>query len=146
VLISQLLGVRLLLGVYRLEQETDVIAERNALEHGAREPALAVVEDRRAVRVVPADARELVDLVAGLTTEDLGDPPVVRLDEMHGEDRCRARDAESVIFLRDAGQETRRVDAALRAEADEAAGRLAADRRRHDVQRIVECCNELLKR
>ena len=50
-----------------------MVAGVEAIDDAPDEPALAAVEDRQALGpVVPVAARELVDLVAGLAAEELG--------------------------------------------------------------------------
>src|SRR3954468_4435406 len=62
-------GVR----IERFEQEGDVVAGGQALEHAPGKPVAARLEHRRASRpLAPGALRELVDLVAGLRAEQLG--------------------------------------------------------------------------
>ena len=62
-----------------LEQEADVVAERQLADHLADEPVLARIEDRGALRsAVPLARLELVDAVTGLTAEQLGEASVWR--------------------------------------------------------------------
>src|SRR5215211_1570057 len=68
-----LLGLRAL-GRERLQDERVVVARVDALEDPPDEPVRQLVEHRHAARpVVPLAALELVDLVAGLAAEELGE-------------------------------------------------------------------------
>jgi hypothetical protein len=95
---------------------------------------------------VPSHASELVDLVAGLAAEEVGNVPVFVFDDVHRERRGASCDAERVVLLRDAREKPRRVNAALCGEADEAARRLVFARGRDDIQWILERRDEPLKR
>src|SRR3954452_4989667 len=74
------------LGDDRLEQERAVIAGAGALQDPPDEPVAAAVGDRHAPRpLVPLDLRELVDLVAALAAEQLGEVAGVGGDEVDAE-------------------------------------------------------------
>ena len=104
----------------------------------SREP-VAAVEDRCTVRTfVPAALCELVDLVAGLLAEQFGEIPLIRTQQVHDEPLRVLRDTVRVVRFRDAHEPPRRIDAALRVEADEATGALAVVRCGHDDHRIVD--------
>jgi hypothetical protein len=95
---------------------------------------------------VPAHASEFVHLVARLSAEELGDALVLLFDDVNRETGGSACQQQSVVLLRDAGQEARRVDAALRGEADEAPRRFVPHGRRDDIERVIEGRNESLER
>src|SRR5438477_3039485 len=105
-----------------LDDEGDMVAHVEPADDGPGDPALHPVEDGDAARPGPPRAAlELVDLVAGLAAEQLGQAAVVVGQPVDGEHRRRRRHREGVVRLRHAGQDPGRVDAALRPEADEAA-------------------------
>ena len=89
-----------------------------------------------------AHARELVDLVAGLAAEQLGQLRLLLGDEVHAEQLGALRDAVGAVLVREADEEARRVDARLGGEADQAAGALAVRARRDDEHRVVEVADE----
>ncbi len=63
-----------------------MVAERDALEHAPREPVLEVGQHGRPARALtPAGAGELVDLVAGLAAEQLGQVLGLLRDEVDDE-------------------------------------------------------------
>ena len=66
--------------------------------------------------------------------------------EVHGHGARPLRDTVGVVPDLDAGQKARRVDARLAGESDEAAGALAAGRRRDYEHRVVEPADERLER
>lgn len=104
-----------------VEQEPHVVAERELLEHPPREPVATLGEDRCAERPgAPIAAGELVDLVAGLPAEELGQRGGRGGNEVHRKALGLARHAEGAVVAGDADEEARRVDAALRGEADQA--------------------------
>src|SRR4051812_24715360 len=135
---AELLGGRALLGGDRLDQEAVMVAEVGALEHPADEPVDAGFDDRRALGpLVPRDAGELVDLVPGLAAEQLGELRRLGGHEVHAEHRRLAGHAERAVLDRQADEEARRVDRALRREPDQAPGALAAGRGRDEEHRVV---------
>jgi hypothetical protein len=93
-----------------LEQEADVVAERQLADHLADEPVLACIEDRRALRsAVPLARLELVDAVTGLTAKQLGEVVIVLAEEVHREHtRTVAHDGVvGVVATRQADQRRR---------------------------------------
>jgi hypothetical protein len=69
-----------------LEQEAEMVAERKLADHAADEPVLACVEDRGALGSgVPLGFLELVDAVARLTAEQLGEFVIFLAEEVHRE-------------------------------------------------------------
>src|SRR4051794_15640909 len=130
-----------------LEPEPQVVTEVEAVEHAAREPARRRSKDGDALRPLrPVAELELVDLVARLAAEQLRQLALCRTEEVH-DDRVRLADhVECAVLLRDAREEARRLDAALRCEADQAAGPLAIDADGGDyVHRPVQAADELLE-
>src|SRR4051794_25180868 len=109
---------------------TDVVAEPHALDDPPGEPARAVGQQRDPLGARrPVAAGELVDVVAGLAAEQLDDASGLLRNEVNDK-RIAAtllEQARRPVLVRHADQEARRVDAALRREADEAAVALAAD-------------------
>jgi hypothetical protein len=127
----------------RLEQEGVVIAGVGPPDHAADEPVRAVVEDRHAVRpLAPGGAGELVDVVAGLAAEQLGQLGRVCGDAVHAEHVRVAPAAERAVLVRQAHREARRVDAHLRGEAHEAPERLVPRARGDDEHRVLEVADE----
>src|SRR4051794_13582117 len=122
-----------------LEQEELVIAGVEAVDHAPHEPALAALEDRQPLGpVVPLAVRELVDLVAGLAAEELGQVGGVGRDAMDRQRGRVAAPAMRAVLAREADREARRIDAGLRGEADEAAEALFAGAGRDDEHRVLE--------
>ena len=97
----------------------------------ARRPAL-----------VPGAARELVDLVAGLAAEQLGQRGRVLGHAVDAEQLGIAAAAVGAVVVREADREARRVDARLGREADQAAERLAAGAGGDDEHRVLEAADE----
>src|SRR5215204_3158111 len=130
-----------------LEQERVVIAGVEALDHAADEAVRAGVEQRRAARPgAPRAALELVDLVARLAAEELGELRLLRGDEVDAEQLGVAAHAVGAVLVREADEEPRGVDARLRGEADQAARALAAGRHGDDEHRVVEVADERVER
>lgn len=115
-------GSGALLGLERLEQEADMIAEIHLFDNRTREPALAVIKDRHTMCVVPAYPGELVYDIASFSAKELRDVLVPVLDDMYGNYGRLARKRKRMVFLRDAGEKARRMNTALRGKADQAAG------------------------
>src|SRR4051794_16737604 len=135
------------LALDRLEQEAPVIAELDPLDDPAGKPVLKRRQDRHALGSrPPVDALELVERIASLATEQLGQLGRLRCDEVHGEHACPAGDAKRVVLVRQAGEEARRMDRDLRGEADQAAGAFLARRRGDYEHRVVELRDELGER
>ena len=82
----QLLRGRVLFRVDRLEQKADMIAEIDLFQNRAREPTLAGVEYRNAVRQVPAYPSKLVHLIACLSAKEFGDVLIFFFDDVHREE------------------------------------------------------------
>src|SRR3954447_22200105 len=81
-------GELLLLGLAhaadRLEDERVVVAGDEALDDPPDEPVRQAGDDRAPLRpLVPLAALELVDLVAGLAAEELGDLLALSRNEVH---------------------------------------------------------------
>src|SRR3954468_9212414 len=120
---GELLLLGLALAADGLEDDRVVVAGGEALDDPPDEPVRQAGDDRDALRpLVPLAPLELVDLVAGLSAEQLGDLLAVGRDEVHADVLGALGDLEGVVLLGQPGQEARRVDADLRGEADEAAG------------------------
>jgi hypothetical protein len=119
-----------------------VVAECNLLQNGTYEPAVASVEYRHTMSVVPAHLRELIGRIARLSAEDLSELPILFLDDVHCEQGGLPRERKGVVLVGDTSEEAGRVNAALRREADEAARELALHGCRHDVHGIVERCGQ----
>src|SRR3954462_14816039 len=141
---GELLLLGLPLSADGVEEEGVVAAGDEALDDPPDEPVRQAGDDRDPLRpLVPLAPLELVDLVAGLPAEQLGDLLAVRRDEVHAEVLGALGDLEGVVLVRQPGQEARRVDADLRREADEAARALPVVRhRRDDEHRVVELAHE----
>src|SRR3954466_987600 len=76
-------------GLDRVEEEGDVVAQGVAGEDGGGEPVVALVEDREAARTcVPVAVGELVGVVAGLTAEELRQAVGGGGDEVDGYRLC----------------------------------------------------------
>src|SRR3954451_8254435 len=87
------------LGDDRLAQERVVIAGVDALQDPPDEPVAAAVDYRHALRsLVPLDLRELVDLVAGLAAEQLGEAAGVGGEEVDAERGLFAGHAERSVL------------------------------------------------
>src|SRR5438270_1040644 len=109
------------LGGYRFEQETDVVAEIEPVEHSPDEPVWALLQDRQPGRAgLPRAPGELVHHVTGAATEQLSQRFGLPRHEMHGQLRRVRRDPVGVVFPGQADQKARGVDAALAAETDQA--------------------------
>src|SRR3954453_2368083 len=135
------------MGFKRVEEEADVVAEVVAGEDGAGETVVALVQDRDAAgALMPLALGKLVDLVAGLAAEQLGEVLGAVGNEVEGDRVGRASDPAGAVLLGEADEEARRIDAALAGEADEAAGDLAAGARRGDEHRVVEAPDEFVER
>src|SRR3954452_6451734 len=132
----------------RLEDHRVVVARVDALDDPPDEPVREALDDRHALRaLVPVAALELVDLVAGLRAEQLGDVLAVGGNEVHAEVLGALRDPVRAVLVREAREEARRLDADLRREPDEAAGALpVAGDRGHDEHRVVELAHERVER
>ena len=86
------------------------------------EPVVEPRQDRRAAGPGrQSHARELVDLVAGLPAEQLGEVVVGLRDEVDDEHLGLRRHAEGAVAPRQPDEEPRRMDRRLRREPDEAA-------------------------
>src|SRR3954469_3920941 len=111
----------------RLEQLRNGGHPIETLQNPSREPARHVVQDGDSEGAfAPPAELEFVDLVARLTAEQLGQV-ALRGAEKVDHDRLRTLDrVEGAVLLGDAGDEARRLHAALRGEADEAAVTLTA--------------------
>src|SRR3954453_18533544 len=141
---GELLLLGLALAADGLEDDRVVVAGGEALDDPPDEPVRQAGDDRAPLRpLVPLAPLELVDLVAGLPAEQLGDLLAVRRDEVHAEVLGALGDLEGVVLVRQPGQEARRIDADLRREADEAARALpVAGDGRDDEHRVVELAHE----
>src|ERR687885_1371064 len=141
---GELLLLGLALAADRLEDDRVVVAGDEALDDPPDEPVRQPGDDRHAVRaLVPLAAGELVDVVAGLTPEQLGDLLAVGRDEMDAEVLRAPGDTVGAVLVRQAGEEPRRLDADLRREADQAPRALAvAGYRRDDEHRVVQLAHE----
>src|SRR5437763_5019833 len=128
-----------------LEPEAYVVAEVVAGMHASYEPAGDVRQQRDASRAGrPLAELELVDLIARLAAEQLRERALRAAKEVDRDDVRLRDDVERPVLLRDARQEARRMNAALRREADQAAGALAVTPdRRDDEDRPVEPRYEL---
>ena len=116
----------------------DVIAKVETLDDSSDEPGHGAVEYRDAGRTFgPGASLELVDLVAGLAAEQLDDVVSLASKDVHGEVSGGFGDAPRSVLDRDRHEESRRVDARLGGESNDAAGALATGRRRDDVERRV---------
>ncbi len=130
----------------RVEQVAGVVAELEAGEDAAREPAVAFVEQRHAVGAgPPARPCELVDIVARLAAEQLDELAGGLRHEMHRQRTRLARDPVGEVLDRDADEEARRLDARLSGEADQAAGAPLAGDGRDDVHRVVQRSGQLVE-
>src|SRR3954469_19116788 len=86
----------------RLEDHRVVVARVEAVDDAPDEPVRQARDDRHALGpIVPLAALELVDLVAGLAAEQLGDLLAVGRDEVHGEVRRAPGDAVGVVLVRE---------------------------------------------
>src|SRR3954470_2448312 len=140
---GELVGVGPALRQHRLEQDRVVIAGVEPVEHAADEAVRAGVEQRRAAGAgLPPDARELVDLVAGLAAEQLRQLGLLLGYEVDAEQLGTARDPVGAVLVREADEEARRVDARLGGEADQAARALALRAGGDDEHRVVEIADE----
>jgi hypothetical protein len=83
---GQLIRIGVLLGVDRLEQKADMIPEIELFQNRAREPTLAGVEYRNAVRQVPVHPSKLVHFIACLSAKELGDVLIFFFDDVHREE------------------------------------------------------------
>src|SRR5919199_2777214 len=119
---GELLLLGLALAADRLEDDRVVVAGGEALDDPPDEPVRQPGDDRHAVRaLVPLAPGELVDLVAGLAAEQLGDLLAVGGDEVDAEVLRAAADAVGAGLFRQPGEEARRGGADLRRGADEGA-------------------------
>ena len=108
--------------VHRLQQMTDVVAEGEPVDDGADEPGRGVVEDRHLRRTaVPGATVELVDLVAGLFTEQFHHAEVLAVEHVHRQMSGDSGNPEGVVDRGQPDQEAGWMDAGLAGEADEAA-------------------------
>ena len=126
----ELVLLGLALGGDRLEDSASWSPPRIRSQDPRGEPVRQVVEDRQARGpLVPGAAGELVDLVAGLAAEELGEVLAVLGHEVDREVLGPLGDAVRAVLVREPDEEARRVDADLRREADQAARALAVRRR-----------------
>src|SRR5437764_6241535 len=126
-------GTASVLSLSRFEPEAHVIAQVEAVQYVADEPAWRVGQDRGSVWTFgPVGQLELVDLVARLAAEQLGEVALGLTQEVDDDRVCGCYDVERAVHLRYAHEEARRVDAALGREADQAAVALAVARDRGD--------------
>src|SRR3954451_17952265 len=118
----------------RFKEEGVVVAGVEAREHATDEPVLAAREDRDALGAfAPLAAGELVDLVAGLAAEQLGEVAGIGGDGVHAERVRVLAEPERAVLVRQTGDEARRVDARLGREAHEAAERARGGEDGHRV-------------
>ena len=132
---------RIIAGATRdgLQKQSLVVARRQTFEDAPGEPVRTLVEYRYTFGpFVPGASFELVDLIAGLGTEQRDEIFSARRDEMHSNELGMLRDSVCVVLLRKADQEADGLDRALRCEADQATGTLAACGHRNDVHRVVD--------
>jgi uncharacterized protein (DUF305 family) len=107
-----------LLRDHGLEQEQVMVAPVGAPHHAPHEAvATALQQWDPAGSLAPLAACELVDLVAGLPAEQLGEVRGIGGHEVDAEAIGLAGDLEGAVPLRKADQESGRVDAGLRREA-----------------------------
>src|SRR3954470_3630350 len=130
----------------RLEEVAYVVAEVDAAQDPADEDVGYAVEDRHAFRaVVPRPLGELVDLVARLASEQLGQVPRVGGYLMDGQHRRTLGDSERAVLDRQADEEAGRMDRTLGCESHEAAVALFTGDGRDDEHRVLELADEGLE-
>jgi hypothetical protein len=128
----------------RLEEESDVIAELDASKHKALEPGAAFVENWQPTGpVVPLAPSQLVDFIPRLATEEAREWYLIREQQVDSESLSIVREPPRPVLDRETNEEARRVDAAVRGKADEAAITLLTSARRDHEHRIVESASEL---
>src|SRR3954470_10526555 len=107
-------------GVDGLGDETHVVAAIDLVEDLDHGPVGTVVDDRYVAGTgMPGAAGELVDLVAGVLTEQAGQRHVALVEEVQHEVFGPVGHAEGVILLGDPHEEPGRIDAALGVEANQ---------------------------
>src|SRR4051812_16308060 len=143
---GELVERRAVVGGNRIEEEADVVAKLLAGDDPPSEPVVALGEDRHPRRpLAPLATGELVDFVAALAAEQLGQLAGRSGDEVDREGIGSAGDPAGPVLLRNADEEAGRVDAALGGEADEAAGQLALGPGRGDEHRVVEVTYQVVE-
>src|SRR3954452_1182271 len=128
----------------RLQQERVVVAGIEVVEHAPDEPVPAAFEDRDAAGTgMPRRVIELIGGVLGLTTEQLGQVARVGRNGMDTERFRVLPSAKGAVPVRQADDEPRRVDAALRGESDGTAERTG---RGDDEHRVLEVTDHAFER
>lgn len=123
----------------RLQQMTDVVAEREAVDDTPDEPGGGAIEDGRLFSPgVPGAVVELVDCLAGLAAEQPYDIEVFAAEQMHAEVGGIDRDTEGVVALRQAGQKPWRIDTGLAGESHQTSRFDAPSLYGDDEHRIVQ--------
>ena len=106
-----------------LDQEGDMISHRNLPENGAGHSARTAGKEWHSLRTRrPVAARKLVDFVAGFGAEEACKFDLTLGNQMNGDLRGFACNRVGTVLLRDADDEPRRLDAALRDKSNETAG------------------------
>src|SRR3954447_11617957 len=124
-----------------------MVPEVEAVEHAAGEPARDITQDRDSLGARrPRAELELVDLVAGLPAEQRRELAVRGTQEVDDHRIGGSDHVVGAVLLGDADQEPRRMDAALRGEADQATAALAVGADGGDDEhRRVEPADQLLE-
>src|SRR5919201_4576804 len=130
-----------------LEEEPFVVARVQAPDDASDEPVRAALDDRYAAgTLVPGAVRELVDLVARLPAEQVGEVAGVGRHPVHRQVLGAATQPIGPVEVREAHEEPRGVDARLGGEADQAPRPLTVHGRRDDEHRVVEVADERVER
>ena len=109
----------------------------DALDDRACEPVTTGEHGTAVGTRTPFDLLELVDLVAGMGTEEVRQVLITLAQKVDDEGRRGQRDAVRPVLLRQPDPEAGRLDAALRRIADEAAIALTCRCSCHDVRRTI---------
>jgi phosphoribosylaminoimidazole-succinocarboxamide synthase len=131
----------------RLKLITDVVAEIKPFQYPPGEPVPALLQDRQSGGAGPPGATgELVHLVAGTATEQLGQRLGSPRHKVHGHRLGGGRHPRGVVLTRQADQEAWRVDAALAAKSDQATSLPLASAHGDDQHRVLKLPDKLTER